>query len=48
MTGDIAFHDSPGRRALAQLHAGRTYVNVHTAQNPPGEIRGQIPKPRKL
>ena len=48
VTGDIAFHDSPGRRALAQLHAGRTYVNVHTAANQTGEIRGQIPKPRKL
>lgn len=28
---------------LAALESGRTYVNVHTARNPAGEIRGQIP-----
>jgi hypothetical protein len=25
-----------------QLNSGKTYVNVHTAKNPNGEIRGQI------
>ena len=28
--------------ALAAIEAGRAYVNVHTARNPGGEIRGQI------
>ena len=28
---------------LAALESGRAYVNVHTARNPAGEIRGQIP-----
>jgi hypothetical protein len=27
---------------LAALEAGRAYVNIHTAQNAAGEIRGQI------
>ena len=27
---------------LAALEAGRAYVNIHTARNPGGEIRGQI------
>lgn len=27
---------------LALMRNGDTYVNVHTANNPPGEIRGQI------
>lgn len=27
---------------VAQMRAGSAYVNVHTIQNPPGEIRGQI------
>ena len=31
---------------LAQISAGQTYVNLHTAQNPGGEIRGQL-RPRR-
>jgi CHRD domain len=27
---------------MAAIRAGNTYVNVHTTQHPPGEIRGQI------
>lgn len=29
---------------MADLMAGRWYVNIHTAANPPGEIRGQVTK----
>jgi hypothetical protein len=28
--------------SLAAIEAGRAYVNVHTARNPAGEVRGQI------
>ena len=34
---------------LAGLLAGQTYVNVHTLQNGPGEIRGQVvPEPASV
>jgi CHRD domain-containing protein len=39
-TGDGLPADWDG--ALAAIRAGNTYVNVHTAANPPGEIRGQL------
>ncbi len=32
----------PFSELLRQMEAGNTYVNVHTRQNPAGEIRGQI------
>jgi hypothetical protein len=28
--------------ALAAMRAGNTYVNLHTEQNPPGELRAQL------
>jgi CHRD domain len=27
---------------LADIQAGKTYVNIHTAKFPDGEIRGQL------
>jgi hypothetical protein len=32
----------PLERLIEEMAAGNTYVNVHTSQFPPGEIRGQI------
>ena len=29
-------------RVVSQIEAGQTYVNIHTAKNPNGEIRGQV------
>jgi len=29
-------------KVVADLKAGKTQVNVHTAKNPAGEIRGQV------
>jgi hypothetical protein len=34
-----------GDSLLALLRSGHTYVNVHTAANPAGEVRGQLRRP---
>jgi hypothetical protein len=39
--GDCTGTSAP---AVADLNAGMFYVNIHTAANPGGEIRGQISK----
>jgi hypothetical protein len=45
-TGDNEFSAPPGAKMTesqyAAYKAGRTYVNVHSAKNPGGEIRAQL------
>jgi len=45
-TADDTFESSPGamltEAQYAAYKAGHLYVNVHTAKNPGGELRGQI------
>ncbi len=45
-TGDNTFASAPGAKLTdaqyAAYKAGNLYVNVHSAKNPGGEIRGQI------
>ena len=40
VTGSATFSDAQA----ADLQAGRYYINIHTAANPGGEIRGQVTK----
>ena len=40
LAGDLS--DASLDDLIDEIRAGNTYVNVHTEQNPPGEIRGQI------
>jgi hypothetical protein len=45
ISGKIESGTSPLTDAqLADLEAGRLYINIHTAQFPDGEIRGQVEK----
>lgn len=45
-SADNTFVASPGARMTeaqyAAYKAGKTYVNVHSARNPPGEVRAQL------
>jgi len=46
---NVATSPAQGSAALtdaqsADLLAGRYYINIHTAANPAGEIRGQVTK----
>lgn len=42
VTGPLAEADDPFRALLNELAAGNIYLNIHTAENPGGELRGQI------
>ena len=41
-TGTVEFDDILDADLIAGLLAGQTYINVHTAENPGGGIRGQL------
>ena len=42
ITPDDVVGDFTGKTLVEAILAGNTYVNVHTAANPAGEVRGQI------
>lgn len=42
VVGPLADEADPFRSLLNALAAGNIYLNIHTAQNPGGELRGQI------
>lgn len=42
VTGPLGDAEEPFRALLAELVGGNIYVNVHTAEFPGGEIRGQV------
>ncbi len=42
VVGPLADSEDPFRNLLNELAAGNVYLNIHTAENPAGELRGQI------
>ncbi|MEM7281551.1 MAG: spondin domain-containing protein [Pseudomonadota bacterium] len=42
VVGPLAEGDDPFLNLLNELAAGNIYINLHTAENPAGEIRGQL------
>ncbi len=42
VTGPLANTDAPLDSVIAEMAAGTSYINLHTATNPAGELRGQV------
>lgn len=43
-TGDLVgpLQGQPLDRLIAEIEAGNIYINIHTEENPGGQIRGQL------
>jgi hypothetical protein len=41
-SGTIEGRQQLNDQQIADLMAGRYYINIHTAANPNGEVRGQV------
>lgn len=42
VVGPLAEAENPFRSFLNELAAGNVYLNIHTSENPSGELRGQV------